>query len=84
MECCCYLRNVQDLLADGKNLYERKFGESFKGPTIPSGALVEFLPNSKGDKARIHQFGMKSIYYLVLFKKNNMLRSRVKFGQETF
>ena len=32
MECYCYLRNVQDLLADGKTPYERRFGEPFKGP----------------------------------------------------
>ena len=30
MECCCYLRNVQDLLAYGKTPYERRCGESFK------------------------------------------------------
>ena len=29
MECCCYLRNVQDLLTDGKTLDERRFEESF-------------------------------------------------------
>ena len=34
-------------LADGKTPYERRFGESFKGPTIPSSALVEYLPNSE-------------------------------------
>ena len=37
--------------------YERRFGESFKGPIIPFGALVDYLPNSEKDKARIHQFG---------------------------
>ena len=26
MECCCYLRNIQDLLFDGKTPYERRFG----------------------------------------------------------
>ena len=31
MECFCFLRNVQDILADGKTPYERRFGESFKG-----------------------------------------------------
>ena len=35
MECCCCLRDVQDLLADGKTPYERRFGEPFKGPIIP-------------------------------------------------
>ena len=27
VECYCYLRNVHDLLADGKTLYERRFGK---------------------------------------------------------
>ena len=34
MECCCYLRNVQDLLSDGKTLHERRFGEPVQGPVI--------------------------------------------------
>ena len=59
MECYCYLRNVQDLLADGKTPCERRFGESFKGPLIPFGALLEYLPISERDKPRIHQFGKK-------------------------
>ena len=29
MECCTYLRNVQDLLSDGKTPYERRFGKPF-------------------------------------------------------
>ena len=56
MECDCYLRNVQDLLADGKTRYERRFGEPFKGPIIPFGAMVEYHPISPRDQARIHQF----------------------------
>ena len=35
------------------------FWESFKGPSIPFGALVEYLPNSERDKAKFHQFGKK-------------------------
>ena len=30
MECYTYLRNVQDLLSDGKTPYERRFGKPFK------------------------------------------------------
>ena len=52
MECCCFLR-------DGKSQHERRFGESFKGPIIPFGALVKYLPISATDQARIHQFRMK-------------------------
>ena len=48
-----------DILADGKTPYERRFWESFKGPIIPFGALVEYLLTSERDKARIHQFGKK-------------------------
>ena len=59
MECFCYLRNVQDLLADGKALYQRRFGEPFNGPVIPFGTMVEYLPNSSGDPSRLHQFGKK-------------------------
>ena len=29
MECCTYLRNVTDLLSDGKTPYERRFGQPF-------------------------------------------------------
>ena len=44
MECYTYLRNVTDLLSDGKTPYERRFGQPFKGPTIPFGSLVEYHP----------------------------------------
>ena len=30
MKCCCYLRDGQDFLAEGKCKNERRFGESFK------------------------------------------------------
>ena len=46
MECCTYLRNVQDLLSDGKTPYERRFGKPLKGPIIPFGSLVEYYPFS--------------------------------------
>ena len=45
MECYTYLRNVTDLLSDGKTPYERRFGQPFKGPIIPFGSLVEYHPN---------------------------------------
>ena len=37
-----YLRNVTDLLSDGKTPYERRFGQPFKGPIIPFGSLSEY------------------------------------------
>ena len=44
MECYTHLRNVTDLLSDGKTPYERRFGQPFKGPVIPFGSLVEYYP----------------------------------------
>ena len=64
MECCCYLRNIQDLLSVRKTPYERRFGMPFNGPLIPFlipfGAMVEYHPNSARDQARLHQFGSKA------------------------
>ena len=59
MECFTYLRNVTDLLSDGKTPYERRFGQPFKGPIIPVGSLVEYHSITAKDQSRIHQFGKK-------------------------
>ena len=59
MECKTYLRNVADLLSDGKTLYERRFGQPLKGPIIPFGSLVDYYTISAKDQSRIHQFGKK-------------------------
>ena len=57
MECYCCLRNIQDLLSDGKTPYERRYGVLFNGPVIPFGAMVEYHPISAEDFSRLHQFG---------------------------
>ena len=59
MECYCYLRNVQDLLADGKTPYEWRFEEPVKGPVFPFGAVVEYHQISTRDQNRRHQYGKK-------------------------
>ena len=61
-----YLRNVQDLLSDGKTPHERRFGKPFKGPIIPFGSLVEYHPMTAKDQSRIHQFGKKVLPGLFL------------------
>ena len=66
MECYCYLRNIQDLLSDGKTPYERRFGKPFEGPIIPFGSLVEYYPISAKDLSRLHQFGSKVLPGLFL------------------
>ena len=57
MECCCYLRNIQDLLADRKTPYERRSGEPSEGPVIPFSSMVEYHPITAKDQSRLHQFG---------------------------
>ena len=66
MECYTYLRNIQDLLSDGKTPRERRFGKPFQGPIIPFGSLVEYYPVSVNDQSRIHQFGKKVLPGLFL------------------
>ena len=66
MECYTCLRNVTDLLSDGKTPYERRFGQPFKGPIIPFGSLVEYHPKTAKDQSRIHQFGKKVLPGLFL------------------
>ena len=65
MECYTYLRNVTDLLSDGKTPYERRFGQPFEGPIVPFGSLVEYHPITAKDQSRIQQFVKK--VWLVLF-----------------
>ena len=66
MECYTYLRNVTDLLSDGKTPYERRFGQPFKGSIIPFGSLVEYHPITAQDQSRIHQCGKKVLPGLFL------------------
>ena len=66
MECYTYLRNVTDLLFDGKTPYERRFGQPLIGHIIPFGSLVECHPITAKDQSRIHQFGKKVLPGLFL------------------
>ena len=60
MECNCYLRNIQDLLSDGKTPYEKGFGMPFNGPVMPFGAMVEYHPISAKDHSRLHRLEQES------------------------
>ena len=66
VECDTHLRNMQDLLSDGKTPYERRFGKPFNGPIIPFGSLFEYYPISAKDQSRIHEFGKKVLSGLFL------------------
>ena len=79
MECFSYLRNIQDLLSDGKTPYERRFGQPFKGPIIPFGSLVEsylFLRRTNQESINLER---KS--YLVCFL--DAFCTWVEFGRVT-
>ena len=79
VECYCYLRNIQDLLSDGKTPYERRFEMPFNGLVIPFGAVVDYHPIFAKDQSRLHQFGAKVL--LGIFLGYAFLR--VKPGKET-
>ena len=57
MECYTYLRNVTDLLSDGKTVYERLFGQPLEGPIIPFGSLVEYHPITADTLCTRGEFG---------------------------
>ena len=77
-ECYCYLRNIQDLLSDGKTPHERRFGIPFDGPVIPFGGIVKYHTISAKNISRRHQFGSKvlpSIFLsYVLYAGENLER----------
>ena len=79
MECYTYLRNVTDLLPDGKTPYERCFGQPFEGPIIPFRSLVEYHRITAKDQSRIHQFGKS-----YLDCSSDTLCTRGEFGKETY
>ena len=75
-KCYRHLRNLQDLLADGKTPYEIRFGEPFKGTIIRFGAMVENHPSSPKDQMRIHRFGKKVLPAIFLCCELNAERIR--------
>ena len=66
MECYTYLRNVTDLLSDGRTPMKDVLGNLFKGLIIPFGSLFEYHPITAKDRSRIHQFGKKVLPGLFL------------------
>ena len=79
MESVIILRNIQDLLSDGKTPYERRFGKPFEGPIIPFGSFVEYHPTTAKDQSRIHQFGKS-----YLDCSSDTLCTRREFGRVTY
>ena len=61
MECYCYFRDVQGLLADGWTLEEHWFNSPSMGRSVHFGAEVKFSPTG-----RVHQFGTKVFPVILL------------------
>ena len=59
MQFYCHLRNVEDLLSDGKTPHERRFEEPSSGQVILFVPMAENHPISAKDQARRDQYGKK-------------------------
>ena len=70
MECCCYLRNVRDLLANGKTPYERRFGEYFKGP-IFTGGISPKLRETKLEFVNSEKYNQESCLNMLWSRGRN-------------
>ena len=82
MECYTYLRNIQDLLSDGKTSHERRFGKPFEGPIIPFGSLVELSINLFLRKTSQESINLERKSHLDC--SLDTLFTRVKFGRVTY
>ena len=59
VERSCYLKDIQDSLADGRTPYVMRFHARFDGAVWPSGAAILRMPISQKDLDRLHQFREK-------------------------
>ena len=80
MECFSYLRNVQDLLCDGKTPYERRFGKPVKGPIIPFGSLIDITLSLR--KTSQESINLERKSYLDC--SSDTLCTRGEFGKVTY
>ena len=53
-------------MADGKTVYETRFGVQFDGPVIPFGANVSCQPICSKDESSPYQFGKKMLTGILL------------------
>ena len=64
MECCCYLRNIQDLLSDGKTPHERRFGET-----------IHWTSNSVWFDGRISPLFLQSLVATASVRQESLTRN---------
>ena len=61
MACFCFLNNVATKAKDGFTAYESKFLTKYKGPQIPMGAEITYVPSAPKDEERLAKFGYKAL-----------------------
>ena len=74
-ECCRYLRNDQDLVVDVKTRCKWRFGEPFKGPLIPFGAMlniIRFLHETSPDFTNLERKFYLDIPWLCVSREENL------------
>ena len=76
MECHTYLRNVTDLLSDGKTPDKRRFGQPLNGPIIPFGSLDEYHVITAKDQSRKRKFYLDC--------SSDTFGTREEFGRVTY
>ena len=69
MECYCYLRNIEDLLSDGKTPFERQFGMPYNRPVTPFGVTIA----SGFTEASGHTV-VKSAFFVILHLRDQNLQ----------
>ena len=57
--CFCFLRNVCDIVRDGKTPYQLRHDAEFGGMLLPFGCLVQYKPASNREKAAVEKFGSR-------------------------
>ena len=56
MRAYCYLRNIHDIVRDGKTPYELRHGVIFAGYKLPFGCSVRYKPQSFREKGQLQKF----------------------------
>ena len=60
MAAFCMLRNVHDILPDGRTAYEKRFNETFRGTIIPFGSAITYRPANPDIIAQMAKMGQKT------------------------
>ena len=61
MRCYCFLRNVTDVVRNGRTPFQARYGQPYQGPKIQFGALVHYKPSPYEHKHYQHDFGPKTV-----------------------